>query len=81
MMKPHGQLFVVLIANSSQIDAHIALSRTPKWATLLSNYHQVLNPYQYSENPDADLVKILEEVGFNCKFSLVKNESEPYAKK
>ncbi|XP_075974319.1 juvenile hormone acid O-methyltransferase-like [Anticarsia gemmatalis] len=65
LLEEDGECFLIYLACSPVFDVYRILARKNKWATKLQDVEKYVSPYHDSTEPDKEIIKIMEEVGFD----------------
>ncbi|CAH1646563.1 unnamed protein product [Spodoptera littoralis] len=86
LLSKDGECFTIFLANAPLYDMYRAQSRNNKWSTLLKDAEKYISPYHDSQDPEQEIRKILEKVGYvdykvECKnLSYIFNNFEGFWK-
>ncbi|CAH1370261.1 unnamed protein product [Tenebrio molitor] len=78
MLKPGGQIFVTIIANTPIFDVHENMAKMNKWKPFLTNVEDYISVYYHTEEPRRKLEGYLERVGFLTDLCQVEERSYTY---
>ncbi|XP_055538002.1 juvenile hormone acid O-methyltransferase [Wyeomyia smithii] len=65
LLKTGGDCLLAFLARNPIFDIYGQLSRSSKWTKYLTDVDKYISPYQYCENPAAEIGEILSSVGFS----------------
>ncbi|XP_022814341.1 juvenile hormone acid O-methyltransferase-like isoform X2 [Spodoptera litura] len=64
LLSEDGECFTIILANAPVFDLYRIQSRNTKWRTLLKDAEKYISPYHDSQDPEQEMRKILEKVGY-----------------
>ncbi|KAG6438489.1 hypothetical protein O3G_MSEX000009 [Manduca sexta] len=65
MLSKNGECFVMFLGYSHIYSLFYALSKSPKWRSLLKDFDTFASPFWNYRDPEKELNKILKSIGFN----------------
>lgn len=72
LLKPGGDVLLLLLAKHPLYDAYKHQSQDNRWAKYMTNVDQIITPYQYSVDPEAEFRILMNECGFiDCDIRVV----------
>ncbi|KAJ8721406.1 hypothetical protein PYW07_002181 [Mythimna separata] len=75
LLNEDGECFMIFLAGAPVFDVYRVLARNNKWSKWLQNVDRYVSPYHDSKDPEKEVEKMLEEIGFvdydvQCKNSV-----------
>ncbi|KAG6465212.1 juvenile hormone acid O-methyltransferase isoform X2 [Manduca sexta] len=85
LLKPGGEIFLILSAESPYYDIYHSLFRTKKWAPHMQAYDTFVSPYHDCKDPDKVIYESFKKIGFRnidvqCKQKVFVHESTNFLK-
>ncbi|KAJ8730693.1 hypothetical protein PYW08_002106 [Mythimna loreyi] len=75
LLSEDGECFMIFLAGAPVFDVYRVLARNNKWSKWLQNVDRYVSPYHDSKEPEKEVKKMLEKIGFvdydvQCKNSV-----------
>lgn len=78
MLKSGGDMLLCFLASNPVFNIYEKMSENPKWKPYMSHIKRFLSPFHHSKDPEADMEKILSEIGFVSRFCRVQERTFTY---